>query len=111
MNAPRKYQIEAIQRAIAANILIADDRGLGKTLEAIEAVTPIMRQWQRPVLIVCAKNLRNQWIEEIHAQETGFPTFRFDWQTEIKPFAAKPLFVVMHYEALVKYQKELAKTF
>jgi hypothetical protein len=47
-------------------LLIADDVGLGKTVEAGLVVTELLsRQMARNVLVVCPANLREQWREAL----------------------------------------------
>ena len=63
------YQLDPVARAIQmprANLLIADDVGLGKTIEAgLVMQELIMRQRVRSVLIVCPASLQVQWQEQI----------------------------------------------
>jgi SNF2 family DNA or RNA helicase len=63
------YQLDPVVRAIQmprANLLIADDVGLGKTIEAgLVAQELILRQRVRRVLIVCPSSLQVQWYEQM----------------------------------------------
>lgn len=63
------YQLDPIVRALAmprVNLLIADDVGLGKTIEAGLVVQEMMlRHRVRSVLIVCPSSLQIQWKEEM----------------------------------------------
>ncbi|MBX3000926.1 MAG: DISARM system SNF2-like helicase DrmD [Caldilineaceae bacterium] len=63
------YQLDPLVRAIGmprANLLIADDVGLGKTIEAgLVAQELIMRQHVRRVLIVCPSSLQIQWKDQM----------------------------------------------
>lgn len=63
------YQLDPVVRAIQmprANLLIADDVGLGKTIEAgLVAQELILRQRVRRILIVCPSALQIQWQEQM----------------------------------------------
>src|SRR5262245_54237756 len=63
------YQLDPVVRALTmprVNLLIADDVGLGKTIEAGLVVQElILRHRVRTVLIVCPSSLQIQWKEEM----------------------------------------------
>jgi superfamily II DNA or RNA helicase len=64
-----EYQLDPVVRALSmprVNLLIADDVGLGKTIEAGLVVQEmILRHRVRSVLIVCPSSLQIQWQEEM----------------------------------------------
>lgn len=64
-----EYQLDPVVRALSmprVNLLIADDVGLGKTIEAGLVVQEmILRHRVRSVLIVCPSSLQVQWKEEM----------------------------------------------
>jgi SNF2 family DNA or RNA helicase len=64
-----EYQLDPVARAIQmprANLLIADDVGLGKTIEAgLVAQELIIRHRARRILIVCPASLQVQWHEQM----------------------------------------------
>jgi len=64
-----EYQFEPVVRALTmprVNLLIADDVGLGKTIEAGLVVQELLaRQRIRRIMIVCPASLMNQWLEEM----------------------------------------------
>jgi SNF2 family DNA or RNA helicase len=64
-----EYQLDPVIRALSmprVNLLIADDVGLGKTIEAGLVVQEmILRHRVRTVLIVCPSSLQVQWQEEM----------------------------------------------
>ena len=113
MKTLRDYQELAYQRAIAANILVADDRGLGKTVTSIEAARALMQRLQAPVLVIVPKTLKPQWAEEIADQDEAALIVYVNASTKIdQPFTSKkPFWVLTHYEALLKHYKQLAKTY
>ena len=63
------YQLDPVVRAIQmprVNLLIADDVGLGKTIEAgMVALELIIRHRARKILIVCPSALQIQWREQM----------------------------------------------
>lgn len=63
------YQLDPVVRAIQmprVNLLIADDVGLGKTIEAgLVTQELILRQRVRRILIVCPSSLQIQWYEQM----------------------------------------------
>lgn len=63
------YQLDPVVRAIRmprVNLLVADDVGLGKTIEAgLVAQELILRQRVRRILIICPSSLQIQWQEQM----------------------------------------------
>ena len=63
------YQLDPVVRAIQmprVNLLVADDVGLGKTIEAgLVALELILRHRARKILIVCPSPLQVQWQEQM----------------------------------------------
>jgi superfamily II DNA or RNA helicase len=63
------YQLDPVVRALSmprVNLLVADDVGLGKTIEAGLVVQELLlRHRVRSVLIVCPSSLQIQWQEEM----------------------------------------------
>ena len=63
------YQLEPLVRAVQmprANLLIADDVGLGKTIEAgLVCQELILRHRARRVLIVCPSSIQIQWRDQM----------------------------------------------
>ena len=67
--APHRYQLVPVVMALEmgrVRLLIADDVGLGKTIEAGLVVTELLaRRRAQRVLVVCPANLREQWREAL----------------------------------------------
>src|SRR5207248_141484 len=63
------YQLDPVVRAIEmprVNLLIADDVGLGKTIEAGLVIQElIVRHRARRVLVVCPSSLQIKWRDEM----------------------------------------------
>jgi superfamily II DNA or RNA helicase len=102
-----EYQLEPVARALAmprVNLLIADDVGLGKTIEAGLVVQEmLLRHRARRVLVVCPASLTLKWREEMAAK------FGLDFQVldtaalrelrrthglEANPFAVYPRIII-----------------
>jgi SNF2 family DNA or RNA helicase len=64
---PRPYQIEAIQFAEQANVrcIIADEQGLGKTIEALSLLR-LHPEKLLPAVIVAPTTVKLQWMYEIY---------------------------------------------
>ncbi len=64
-----EYQLEPVVRALTmprANLLIADDVGLGKTIEAGLVIQEMLaRRRIRRILIICPASLQQQWKDEM----------------------------------------------
>jgi hypothetical protein len=63
------YQLEPAVRALTmprANLLIADDTGIGKTIEAGLVVQELLLRYRaRTVLVICPANLKLKWQREM----------------------------------------------
>jgi superfamily II DNA or RNA helicase len=77
------YQLEptlALLHGLGSRLLIADDVGLGKTMEAVLAVAELrQRGVVRRALVVCPAGLREQWAEEC-VRRFGMQPAIFDQQ-------------------------------
>jgi len=66
------FQLEPLVKALLmprVNLLIADDVGLGKTIEAgLVAQELLSRQVIRKILIICPASLQRQWKEEMESK-------------------------------------------
>ena len=63
------YQLEPVARAIEAprvNLLLADDVGLGKTIEAgLVALELLLRHRAKRIMVVCPPGLMLKWQDEM----------------------------------------------
>ncbi|MET9953424.1 DISARM system SNF2-like helicase DrmD [Streptomyces sp. NPDC006339] len=101
------YQLEPVSRAIAAprvNLLLADDVGLGKTIEAgLVALELILRNRAHKIMIVCPAGLTVKWRDEM-AEKFGleFTVIDSERSAEVRrkhgsaanPFNIYPLSIV-----------------
>ena len=66
------YQLEpalALLRGLGSRLLLADEVGLGKTIQAMLAVAELRaRGAARRILVLCPAALRDQWVEECAAR-------------------------------------------
>jgi hypothetical protein len=66
------YQLEPLRKALLlprVNLFIADDVGLGKTIEAgLIAIELLLRRRAREVVIVCPPSMLSQWQEEMESR-------------------------------------------
>jgi SNF2 family DNA or RNA helicase len=99
----RPYQKEAV-KFIKQNksVLIADEKGLGKTVEALAAVQYLKLDY---VLIVCPVSLKSKWSEEISQKLPG------NTVCILKSGEPKKIentrFVIVNYDILEKYFSQL----
>jgi superfamily II DNA or RNA helicase len=102
-----EYQLEPVARALAmprVNLLIADDVGLGKTIEAGLVIQEmLLRHRARRVMVVCPASLTLKWREEL-AEKFGLDFTVLDAAAlrelrrthglEANPFAVYPRTVI-----------------
>lgn len=79
----RNYQTEGFQwlerlRLMYLNGILADNMGLGKTLQAIVALTQLLKTAKSPALVVCPTSLLYNWKEECHKFNPKFKTLVID---------------------------------
>lgn len=64
------HQIEAamfaLRNPLQEGVLLADEVGLGKTIEAALVVCQYWAERRRRLLIICPASLRKQWAQELH---------------------------------------------
>lgn len=103
-----RHQIDGIRYlATLKNFLLADDMGLGKSLQALTVfATDVYRDWARTCIVVCPLTLVGNWEDEIskftripYMKLRGTPKERIDILTE---FAAIPGFkiLIVNYEGV-----------
>lgn len=101
------YQLEPVARAVAAprvNLLLADDVGLGKTVEAgLVAQELLLRNRTQRIMVVCPAGLTLKWRDEM-AEKFGLDftiidsercaRVRRDFGSAANPFNVYPLSIV-----------------
>lgn len=101
------YQLEPLRRAIdspRANMLLADDVGLGKTIEAGLVIQELLlRHRARSVIVVCPAGLVIKWQEELRDKfgldfeiinSETMKTFRRTFGVHANPFRVYPRVIV-----------------
>ncbi|WES64634.1 DISARM system SNF2-like helicase DrmD [Microbacter sp. GSS18] len=101
------YQLEPLRRAIdspRANMLLADDVGLGKTIEAGLVIQELLlRHRARSVIVVCPAGLVIKWQEELRdkfgldfeiVNSETMKTFRRTFGVYANPFRVYPRVIV-----------------
>lgn len=101
------YQLEPLRRAIdapRANMLLADDVGLGKTIEAALVIQELLlRHRARSVIVVCPAGLAIKWQEELRdkfglhfeiVNSETMKTFRRTFGVHANPFKVYPRVIV-----------------
>jgi superfamily II DNA or RNA helicase len=101
------YQLEPLARAVSAprvNLLLADDVGLGKTIEAgLVAQELLLRHRTQRVVIVCPAGLTTKWRDEMDEKfgldftivdSERCAQVRRDYGSAANPFNVYPLMIV-----------------
>ena len=105
------HQIEAalfaLRSPLSKGVLLADEVGLGKTIEAGIVLCQYWAERRRHILVVCPASLRKQWATEL-AEKFNLPSVILDAKTyrdQLKagvasPFRATQIIICsMHYAA------------
>lgn len=113
MKTPRAYQLECIERGTRQNLLIADQCGLGKTLEAIMIAKRVVAEFNKPMLVVAPnETVKLQWRAELNDQCFNDVYWLESKDRDLDVFLTiHPCGVVLtHYEAMVKHLTKLSDT-
>ena len=114
------HQIEAalfaIRNPLQEGVLLADEVGLGKTIEAALVVCQYWAERRRRLLVICPASLRKQWAQELH-EKFAVPTTVVDAVSLRKQSAGDMLAtmqrlvgktaVIMSYQFAAKLEAEL----
>ncbi len=105
------HQIEAasfaLRSPLSKGVLLADEVGLGKTIEAGLVLCQYWAERRRHILVICPASLRKQWATEL-AEKFNLPSIILDGKTyrdQIKAGVANPfrehgiVICSMHYAA------------
>jgi superfamily II DNA or RNA helicase len=124
----REYQKEGVDfivRRAAGGVLLADDLGLGKTVQACRAVAAL----EKDAIVVCPSFVRDVWLREIQKWVSDVRVVELDG-TKPKPFVcpvcfphpthpgkcelcgctAKRCVYLVHYDIVYAWVNELRKT-
>jgi len=94
----------ALESPLAKGVLLADEVGLGKTIEAGIVLCQLWAERKRRLLVLCPASLRKQWALELE-EKFNLPVFVLDarssrdaLRTGRDPFRAKAIVIVsLHY--------------
>jgi len=114
------HQIEAalfaLRNPLQEGVLLADEVGLGKTIEAALVVCQYWAERRRRLLVICPASLRKQWAQELH-DKFAVPTSVVDAVSLRKQSAGDILttmqrlvgkaVVIMSYQFAAKLEAEL----
>lgn len=114
------HQIEAalfaLRNPLQEGVLLADEVGLGKTIEAALVVCQYWAERRRRLLVICPASLRKQWAQELH-DKFAVPTTVVDTVSLRKQAAGDMLatlqrqvgkaVVIMSYQFAAKLEAEL----
>lgn len=114
------HQIEAalfaLRNPLQEGVLLADEVGLGKTIEAALVVCQYWAERRRRLLVICPASLRKQWAQELH-DKFAVPTTVVDAASLRKQSAGDILatlqglvgktVIIMSYQFAAKLEAEL----
>lgn len=114
------HQIEAalfaLRNPLQEGVLLADEVGLGKTIEASLVLCQYWAERRRKLLVICPASLRKQWAQELH-EKFAVPTTVVDAVSMRKQSAGDALatlrsitgkaVVIMSYQFAAKLEAEL----
>lgn len=105
----------AMQSPLSKGVILADEVGLGKTIEASLVIAQRWAEGRRRILLVVPASLRKQWEQELF-EKFSLPAEIFDTDTyralvkagRTKPFDSTRSICVMSYEFAARKIDELA---
>lgn len=83
----------ALRSPLTKGVLLADEVGLGKTIEAGLVLCQLWSEQRRRLLVVCPASLRKQWALEL-SEKFNLPSLVFDesvFRTRLSQFGGNPL--------------------
>ncbi len=105
----------ALKSPVAAGVLLADEVGLGKTIEAGLVLAQYWAQKRRKLLLIVPATLRKQWSQELE-EKFQLPSLILESKSfnerrrssESNPFEAEDAIVIASYEFAASKQEFLA---
>lgn len=113
---PKPHQIDAalfaLQTSSSPGVILADEVGLGKTIEAGIVLCQYWAERKRRILIVAPSSLRQQWQQELD-EKFAIPAKLLDAKSKtelLKPVVGLPAEVLIcSYEFVLRNKEELAR--
>lgn len=103
----------ALNNPLSKGVVLADEVGLGKTIEAGLVLSQYWAERKRKLLVVCPASLRRQWAQELQ-DKFNLPSQILDaktWRTEQKNGICNPLsekrVVIMSYHYAARLEEQL----
>lgn len=102
----------ALNNPLSKGVVLADEVGLGKTIEAGLVISQYWAERRRQILIICPASLRRQWAQEL-SEKFNLPTQILDaktWRSSVNQGQVNPLanacitIMSYHYAARLKNQ-------
>ncbi|MFR9545696.1 MAG: SNF2-related protein [Rikenellaceae bacterium] len=110
------HQVEAALFAFDSPLkkgaILADEVGLGKTIEAGLVISQKWAEKKRRILVICPANLRKQWALELE-EKFFIPSIiveNIDFKNSSNPFRQSEKVVICSYQLAYKRETELAST-
>lgn len=109
------HQIEGVRElARRKSFLLADDMGLGKSLQALTIfAVDVVRGWAKTALVVCPVTLKGNWSDEIE-KFSGFPSITLEGtkvqrEKQLINFTTidGPKILICNYEQVVSHREVL----
>ena len=103
----------ALNNPLSKGVVLADEVGLGKTIEAGLVLSQYWAERKRKLLVICPASLRRQWAQELQ-DKFNLPTQILDaktWRTEQKNGVYNPLsekrVVIISYHYAARLEEQL----
>lgn len=103
----------ALNNPLSKGVVLADEVGLGKTIEAGLVLSQYWAERKRRILIICPASLRRQWVQEL-ADKFNLPAQILDaktWRISLNSGQANPLanqsISIMSYHYAVRMEAQL----
>lgn len=114
---PKPHQIDAalfaLQTPFLPGVILADEVGLGKTIEAGIVISQYWAERKRDVLIITPSSLRQQWQQELH-EKFLIPSALLDTKSKESLLSPRgqhaPTVLICSYEFVLRHEQSLLKS-
>lgn len=113
---PKPHQIDAalfaLQTPFLPGVILADEVGLGKTIEAGIVITQYWSERKRDILIIAPSSLRQQWQQEMY-EKFLIPSALLDAKSKdalLSPAGQRsPVVLICSYEFVLRHEQSLLR--
>jgi superfamily II DNA or RNA helicase len=113
---PKPHQIDAalfaLQTPFLPGVILADEVGLGKTIEAGIVISQYWAERKRDILIIAPSSLRQQWQQELH-EKFLIPSALLDTKSKdalLSPAGQRsPVVLICSYEFVLRHEQSLLR--